>query len=371
MSMSISRLKSTYSGFIEGKTVDQFFSEYNVKFAAGTWTAGDFSDRFNRSGYFPNLPRGLVDQLRRVRESGIEGVVPIDAQFLDDNLKVKEDLINEVKATASELGLKIAGLGMDISGFHVFKLGSLTNPDPKVRELALSTLTQSLEIARMLGLDSVSLWLGPDGWDYSLESNYGKKIKELYEGLLTLGKEAHRLGIRSFGLEAKPKEPREGNLIIPTSHVSIMLANRLNNDLGVKLFGITIDYGHELMYAVEPAYTVYLAKEQGVSVATVHINTAKWHSNDEDRVVGTGDAWHFVDFLYALLDTGYSGWFTLDQFTYRLNPVDGLRLSKELFANLYKKALALYLSRDEFENIRSTGDQAKILDYVKRIMYGL
>ena len=41
---SLDRLRSAYSGFMEGKVVDSFLREFNVKFAAGTWTAGDFSD---------------------------------------------------------------------------------------------------------------------------------------------------------------------------------------------------------------------------------------------------------------------------------------------------------------------------------------
>lgn len=366
--MSLERLRA-YSGFIEGPLVDSFFREFNVKFAAGTWTAGDFSDRFNRSGYFPGLPSSPIDQARRIKEAGIVGVVPVDVQFLDSSLRVNRDLVDRFKATASELGLTIAGLALDLSGIPTFKMGTLTNPDPKIREAALSTFTQSLDIARSLGVDSVSIWLGSDGWDYSLEANYGRKIDMLIDGLLALGREALRMGIRRFGIEAKPKEPREGNLIIPTSQTSILIASRLNSELKAGLFGITIDYGHELMYAVEPAYTVYLANRFNVPIAVVHINTAKWHSNDEDRVVGTGDVWQFVDFLYALMDTGYDGWYVLDQFTYRLNPVDGLRLSKEFFANLYKRALTLALSRNEFENLRNIGDQAKVLDYVKKIMY--
>jgi len=173
------------------------------------------------------------------------------------------------------------------------------------------------------------------------------------------GVELKRAGFDGIIIKGKSSTP-----------VYLYVHDGLNSELRDKLFGITIDYGHELMYAVEPAYTVYVAKWMGVPVVVTHINTAKWHSNDEDRVVGTGDIWHFVDFIYALLDTGYSSWFTLDQFTYRLNPVDGLRLSKELFANLYKRALMLYLSREDFKNVRLSGDQAKVLDYVKRIMYG-
>ena len=59
----------------------------------------------------------------------------------------------------------------------------------------------------------------------------------------------------------------------------------------------------------------------------------------------------------------------LDQFTYRMDPVEGLRLSKELFANCMKKALAIYRQRDELEKIRALGDQAKVIDLVKKIIY--
>ncbi len=97
-----------------------------------------------------------------------------------------------------------------------------------------------------------------------------------------------------------------------------------------------------------------------------HINTAKLHSNDEDRIFGVGDVWRFVDYLYAAIDIGYDGWFSEDQFTYRMDPVRGMQLSKEIFGNLMKKALAIYAHRDELEEARASGDQAKVIDVVKR-----
>jgi len=123
------------------------------------------------------------------------------------------------------------------------------------------------------------------------------------------------------------------------------------------------------MYAVEPAFTVYLAKEFDVPLLSIHINTAKTHSNDEDRVVGTGDLWQFVDFLYATIDTEFRGWYVLDQFTYRMNPVAGLRASKTFFANAYKKALAVYSRRSELDKIRESGDQEAVLRLIGEIIY--
>jgi len=355
---------SKFKGFITGSQVDEFFKEFDVKFGAGIWAAGDFSDRFNRIGYFPEMPSDLKSKLKRIHEAGIKGVALINAQFIKSDYTVDWDLVNEVEGYMDEFELEPAGLALDLSGFPKWKLGTLTNPDARLREEALNTILESLEVAKQLKTDVASLWPGQDGWDYSLEVNYGKRLDWLYDGCLTIAKQAKKLGLM-FSIEAKVKEPKEGNMIIPTSQFALLLAKSINEELGVKSMGITIDYGHELMYAVEPAFTVYAAKKFEVPLAAFHINTAKTHSNDEDRIVGTGDLWAFIDFLYAAIDVGYKGWMVLDQFSYRMNPVEALRLSKEFFANLYKKALALYNLKDEFERIRDTGDQARILHYIK------
>jgi len=99
-----------------------------------------------------------------------------------------------------------------------------------------------------------------------------------------------------------------------------------------------------------------------------HVNTAKTHSNDEDRISGTANLWAFTDFLYAAVDTNYEGWFGEDQFTYRMDPVKAMRLSKELFANCMKKALLIYSRRDEFEKVRESGDQAEVINFVKKVI---
>lgn len=98
-------------------------------------------------------------------------------------------------------------------------------------------------------------------------------------------------------IEAKLKEPKEGNMIMPTTHTAILIAKKINDELNKKVVSITIDYGHELMYAVEPIYTVYLVKQFNVPLLSIHVNIVKIHSNDEGRVVGTGDMWQFIDFF--------------------------------------------------------------------------
>jgi xylose isomerase len=45
-----------------------------------------------------------------------------------------------------------------------------------------------------------------------------------------------------------------------------------------------------------------------------------------------------------------------------------MALSKEIFGNLMKKALLIYARKEELEEARSEGDQAKVLDVVKKIV---
>ncbi|MEM2186708.1 MAG: hypothetical protein QXT37_07025, partial [Thermofilaceae archaeon] len=65
---------------------------------------------------------------------------------------------------------------------------------------------------------------------------------------------------------------------------------------------------------------------------------------------------------------GYDGWFGEDQFTYRMDPVKAMALSKEIFGNLMKKALLIYARKEELEEARETGDQAAVLNVVKKII---
>jgi xylose isomerase len=172
-----------------------------------------------------------------------------------------------------------------------------------------------------------------------------------------------------FGTEAKPKEPREGNMLTSTTAKAALVAKEVNAICGGTNMGVAIDYGHEQMYGDEPAAQLYMLKRFGVPIVNFHLNDAKYRSNDEDRVAGTSDVWRLVDFCYAAIDVGYDGWFGEDQFTYRMEQVQAMRLSKEFFGNAMKKALLIYAHRDELEKARQSGDQAAILHLIKRIIY--
>jgi xylose isomerase len=367
---SLEALPKKYAGFISGDKLDEFFGEFAIKFAAGHWAAGGFADRFAPGGYFRpgELDDSIEAQIARVAAAGIEGIEFHENVFTDERGRRDDAKLESVRKALKKHKLTPTNMNTNLWTDPKWKLGGLTNADKQVRKDALAVTLQGVGIARDLGCPSVALWPGSDGWDYNFEVNYGAQLDWFIEGCIEINKAAQKAGLR-FGVEAKLHEPREGNMILPTTQTAMLVAREVNAACGGANMGVAIDYGHEQMYAVEPAFNLYLAKRMGVPVTNFHVNTAKAHSNDEDRVTGTGDIWRLVDFCYAAVDTGYDGWFGEDQFTYRMDPVVAMTLSRELFGNAMKKALLIYARRDALKRAQATGDAGRTIEVVKDIIF--
>ncbi len=367
---SLEKLETEFAGYLKDDGVDALFGEFDIKFAAGHWCAGDFADRFAPVGYMSDDPKfdsGIVAQMHRVKAAGIEGVEFHDSLFLGKDNTMDETKVAEVKDALSDLKLTPTNMNTNLWTDPRWKLGGITHPDPATRKAAVEVGKRAADIAKAVGCASVALWPGSDGWDYNFQVNYGKLLDLFIEGCIEINNRAKELGLR-FGVEAKLHEPREGNIVIATTAKAALIAAEVNKMCGGNNMGVAIDYGHEQMCANEPADSVYTPLRFGVPVVNFHINTAKLHSNDEDRVAGTGDIWRMVDFCYAAIDTGYPGWFGEDQFTYRMEPVKAMSLSRELFANLMKKALRIRANRSALEKAQATGDAGQTIDAVKEIL---
>lgn len=367
---SVENLPRKYRGYLRGNRLDAFFEEFEIKFAAGHWCAGDFADRFAPVGYMsddPTFESGIVSQIRRVAEAGIEGIEFHEQVFINEKYKKDPAKIETVKDALEKYEVTPTNMNTNLFTDPRWKLGGVTNANRSIRQAALRVALQGVEIAKQIGCKSVALWPGSDGWDYNFEVNYGDIFRRFLDACVKINTKAKKLGLR-FGIEAKLHEPREGNMVVSTTHKAMLVAKYVNEKCGGKNMGVAIDYGHEQMYCNEPADNLYVGKVLGVPIVNFHVNNAKTHSNDEDRVTGTGDNWRFADFCYAAIDTGYNGWFGEDQFTYRMEPVKAMALSRELFGNLMKKALLIYARRDKLHAAQATGDAGKTIDVVKDIL---
>jgi xylose isomerase len=371
-SKNLPKLFTVYKGYLKGDKLDGFFEEFGIRFAAGHWCAGDFADRFAPVGYNSNnkaFRSDILSQIERVARTGIKGIEFHEAVFLDAKGQKDSRMIKAVRQALRAHKLVPTNMNNNLWTDPKWKLGSVCNPDRRIRRDALAVALQSAELAKEVGCSSVALWPGADGWDYNFETNYGR-LNDLYiEACIEINKKCKKLGLK-FGTEAKLHEPREGNMVVSTSAKAILVAQAVNRACGGRNMGICIDYGHEQMYGNEPADSVYCTKVFGVPMVNFHVNNAKLHSNDEDRCAGTGDNWRLADFCYAAIDIGYNGWFGEDQFTYRMEPVKAMSLSREMFGNIMKKALMIYARRAQLAKAQATGDAGKTIDVVKEILIG-
>lgn len=359
----IETLKGKY---LKGEILEKFFKDLEIKYAAGHWAAGPFADRFAPAGY-SDESGDIIEQIKRVGKAGIQGIEFHEAVFIDKNYKKDPSKISRVKEALKKNNLIPTNMNTNLFSDKKWKLGGVTNPDKEVRKEALEVALQGVDIAKEVGCTSVALWPGSDGWDYNFEANYGELLDLFIEACVAINKKCIAKGLR-FGIEAKPKEPRM-NMVIQTTAKAAALAKLINEKCGGNNMGVAVDYGHEHMYGNEAADAIYTTKRIGVDVVNFHINNARFNGEDDDMIAGTGNLWKFVDFILASIETGYQGWVGEDQFTYRVDAVKSMALSREFFGNSAKKALLIYIRRDKLKRAQRSGDMPKVLELTGEIIY--
>jgi xylose isomerase len=364
-------LATKYDGYLEGGLVDEFLADFGINFAAGHWCAGEFFDRFAPGGYNsddPGFDPSEEAQVARVARAGIKGIEWHEVVFQHPDGSRNQAKIDSVTRAMKEHGVRPTNMNFNTWSAPKFKYGGCTHPDPGRRKEALDQMLLGVETAQEIGCASCNIWPGSDGWDYHFEVDYGQRLSWFIDGCTALAEACDRKGLK-FGTEPKQYEPREMNMVTNTVAKAALVAMEVNKNLGKTVMGVVIDYGHEQMVGNTPADSLYMLKRFGVPIANFHINGAKYNANDEDRIAGTDDVWRFIEFCYAAADTGYEGWFGLDQFTYRTEQTVSMRLSMEFFANCMKKALKIYAMRDRLAAAQATGDAVQTIQLVKKVVY--
>jgi L-rhamnose isomerase len=368
---TLAKLETDYRGYLEGDRLEQFFEEFDIKFSAGHWSAGDFFDRFAPVGYNSNdssFRQGLIGQIERVAAAGIKAIEFHQHLFCDLNGIVNDQTVAEAKAALQHYSVKCTTVNTNTWTHPKWKLGGCTNPDPAIRRDAIDQFRACVEVARKLGARCASLWPGSDGHDYNFQINYGRTFQWFIEGCDAFNRAAKAAGIL-FAIEDKPKEPREGNMVIQTVHKAAWVARLVNERAGGTNCGVTVDFGHQRMYNSEPADAVYFLRSVGIPLRKTDINAAKPHSNDEDRITGMEDNWVLADYLYATIDCGFDGYYSEDQFSYRDDAVAAMALSRELFANVMKRALLIWRDREVLLEAQSRGDGPTVIHALKRTIF--
>jgi L-rhamnose isomerase / sugar isomerase len=307
----------------EQQTIETAFR--NLTIETPSWGYGDSGTRF---GVFPQKgrPRDVFEKLEDAAEvNRLTGTASKVA------LHIPWDAVEDypgLRARANELGLEIGAVNPNLFQDPIYKLGSITNPDPEVRRSATDHLLECVEIAAALGSTAQSLWFA-DGTNYAGQDNLierrGRLLDCLHEVYAALPEDQELL------VEYKPFEPA----FYATDIADWGSATLICQELGPQA-RVLVDLGHHLP-GTNVEQIVALLSSVG-RLGGFHFNNRKYA--DDDLIVGSVNPFELFLIFCELIDTNLPlPRLTIDQSHNVENKVEATLLSVVNLQEAYAKAL--------------------------------
>jgi L-rhamnose isomerase/sugar isomerase len=144
-----------------------------------SWAFGNSGTRFKVFAQ-PGVPR---DPFEKVADAAqvhrYTGVAPTVALHIPWD---KVDDYGALAAAAKEQGVRIGTVNANVFQDDDYKLGSITNPDPRIRRKALDHLIECVDVMDVTGSRDLKLWFA-DGTNYPGQDSIRARQDRLAEGL--------------------------------------------------------------------------------------------------------------------------------------------------------------------------------------------
>ncbi len=176
-----------------------------------------------------------------------------------------------------------------------YKLGSLCNPDKKVRKKAINHVLECIEIAKTLKSKDISLWLG-DGTNYSGQDDMIERKHRLEDSLKEIYDNLH--DEMRILIEYKFFEPAFYNTEIADWGMAYNLCMKLGNRAMV-----LVDLGHHALGTNIEQIVAYLLDEG--KLGGFHFNNKKYA--DDDLMVGSINPYEFFLIFNELVSAEEDG----------------------------------------------------------------
>ena len=144
-----------------------------------SWAYGNSGTRFKVFAQ-PGVPRTPYEKLDdAARVHAHTGVAPTVALHIPWD---KVDDYADLNAHAKSLGLALGAINANVFQDDDYKLGSVTNPDPRVRRKAVDHLLECVDIMDATGSRDLKLWFS-DGTNYPGQDDIATRQDRLAEAL--------------------------------------------------------------------------------------------------------------------------------------------------------------------------------------------
>ncbi len=286
--------------------------DFDLAISVGIWYftpgGGRFHDRF--------VPEATVaERIDMAAEMAHVGVTGIEAHY---PAEVNESNVDLYRRLADEAGIRLVAIPFSHFFDPAFEFGSLSSPDPKVRERAIEIAVGGLRMVEETGARCAISWPGMDGYRY-LHGTPFMHMWDLFEGAMAEAMDEVP-GVR-VAIEPKPYEPAPNNIYRTTAE-GILAAQRIERRLknaenrrileaGGCLVGLNPEVGHVKMgFEMLPAAFSLVAMEH--RLAHTHWNSQPDGNYDQDNNLGVVNMSEAEALLYALWAIGYNEFLGID-----------------------------------------------------------
>ena len=303
-----------------------------------SWGYGDSGTRF---ATFPQAgrPRDVFERIDDAAEvhrlTGTAGAVALHFPW---------DATDDLGALRDHLearGLRVGAVNPNLFQDPDYKLGSVTNPDPRVREKAVAHLLDCLGIAAALGSTAQSLWLA-DGTNYPGQDDLRERRRRLLDALSTVYAELPADQV--LLVEYKLFEPAFYATDLADWGSSLLICQALGERAQV-----LVDLGHHAQ-GVNIEQIVALLGDQG-RLGGFHFNNRKY--TDDDLIVGSVNPFELFLIFFELAGSALPR-LTIDQSHNVEAKVEAMVLSIVNLQEAYAKALLV--DREALRAAQRAGD---------------
>ena len=263
-----------------------------LKIETPSWGYGDSGTRFKTFPY-PGAARTIwekIDDAALVNK--LTGAAPRIALHIPWD---KVDDYGELKDYADERGLKIGAINPNLFQDDQYRLGSVCNPDPRVRRRALEHMLDCIEICEKTGADILSLWFA-DGTNYFGQDSIVDRKHRMEEALHKVY-DALPSKVRML-IEYKLYEPAFYHTDIPDWGTAYTLGRKLGSKAQV-----LIDTGHHAL-ATNVEQIVASLVDEGI-LGGFHFNSRNY--GDDDLIVGASDPFQLFRIFHEIVSAELSG----------------------------------------------------------------
>jgi L-rhamnose isomerase / sugar isomerase len=254
-----------------------------------SWAFGNSGTRFKVFGQ-PGVPRDpyeKADDAAQVHR--YTGVAPVMAVHIPWD---KVDDYAALSAHAGANGIRIGAVNSNVFQDDDYKLGSVCNPDPRVRKKALAHLLECVDIMDATGSRDLKLWFA-DGTNYPGQDDIAARQDRLAEALAAV---YDRLGDgQRMLLEYKLFEPSFYTTDVPDWGTALLHCQAL----GAKA-QVVVDTGHHAP-GVNIEFIVAMLLKAG-KLGGFDFNSRFYA--DDDLMVGAADPFQLFRIMHEVVKAG-------------------------------------------------------------------